>query len=71
LFTVLAVSLVAANASKYTSKPTEVELLVSQKRIYELFMYVSQTLTDTYYYEIGHNYDIAGYIDHYTDRVTI
>lgn len=54
----------------YGSKTADLDYLHKQKKIYDLLMYVDQNvLTDTEYFEVGRNYDIAGNMDYYTNKV--
>ncbi|XP_011506304.1 PREDICTED: arylphorin subunit alpha-like [Ceratosolen solmsi marchali] len=73
LFAVVAVSLSTVNASRYTYKSSNADgdLLINQKKIYDLFLYVSQPFTDTEYFAAGHNYDIFSHIAYYTNREVV
>lgn len=62
-------SAMVTNQSHYYTKTADMEYLHKQKKIFDLLMYVDQNvLSDTEYFEIGRNYDIASNIDHYTNR---
>lgn len=66
----LFVAMASASYPKYYSKTADMEYLHKQKKIFDLLMYVDQNvLTDTEYFEVGRNYDIASNIDYYTNKV--
>ncbi|XP_011506305.1 PREDICTED: arylphorin subunit alpha-like [Ceratosolen solmsi marchali] len=59
-------------ARRYYSKTADLDFLHKQKKVFDLFMYAQQNaLTDTEYFEIGRNYDVASNIDRYTNREAV
>lgn len=52
------------------TRPTDVELLHKQKKIFELFMFMDQTyITDFEWFNVGRNYDIESNMEMYEDKV--
>ena len=69
----LVLALVAVGfAAAGSSRTADMDLLVKQKKIFDLLMYVDKNvLTDAEYFEIGRNYDIMNNIDRYNDKVRV
>lgn len=70
----MAASLMAAanTNTQSTTRITDSETLVKQKKIFELLMYEDRDiLNDTQYFEIGRDYDVMSNVERYDNRVMI
>lgn len=56
----------------YKTKTADMDFLLRQKKVYELFFYINQNvIMDSEIYQVGHSYSIENNMEFYTNPVTI
>lgn len=61
----------AVGPMNYPTKVGDMDMMMKQKKIFELFMYIGNDLLDAEYFAVGQHYDIVANIDRYTNKVVV
>lgn len=72
VFALVATALAAAAGSSsmnHGSITGDMNMLIKQKKIFDLFYYINSDLVDAEYYQIGRNYDIFNNVENYMNKV--